>query len=114
MHVIADTTVIKTLPAPWPADQRVRVNGSRPVIDELPPAAVGPVSVQRRVPDDGVVMVTRQRLRVGRGHAGKTVTIFVEDTHFRVVHDGQELAIHPRKQQREVTRWRAQAAHPHV
>ena len=114
VHVIADAKVVKTLPTPWLAGQRVRVNGSRLVTAELPPAAVGPVSVQRRVPDDGVVMVTRQRLRVGRAHAGKTVTIFVEDTHFRVVYEGQELAIHPRKEQRQVARWRAHASQRHV
>jgi len=33
----------------------------------------------------------------GSGHASKTVAIFVEDAHFRVVHNGQEPAIHPRK-----------------
>jgi hypothetical protein len=38
-------------------------------------------------------MVTRQRLRVGRGHEGKTVTIFVEDTHFRVVREATGLGL---------------------
>jgi hypothetical protein len=38
-------------------------------------------------------MIARQRLRVGRIHAGKVV---VEDTHFRVVHGDEELAPHPR------------------
>jgi hypothetical protein len=35
-------------------------------------------------PTGGVVMVARQHLRVGRTHAGRIVTIYVEDTHFRV------------------------------
>lgn len=52
-------------------------------------------------------MVTRQRVRVGRTHAGKVVTILVEDTHFRVVHNGEELALHPRLENRPVTRYRA-------
>jgi hypothetical protein len=41
-------------------------------------------------------MVARQTLRVGRTYAGDIVTIHVEDTHFRVIRDGAELAIHPR------------------
>jgi hypothetical protein len=55
------------------------------------------------------VMVTRQRLRVGAAHAGKTVTIRVEDTHFRVLLDGEELGLHPRTDNRPVTRFRAYA-----
>ena len=40
----------------------------------------GPFSVHRKVPRDGVSMVTRQRLRVGATYAGKIVTVHVEDT----------------------------------
>lgn len=75
MHVIHDGVVVKTLPSPIPAAQCHRVPGARAASPELPHAAVGPISVQRRVPVGGVVMVTRQRLRIGNSHAGKTVTI---------------------------------------
>jgi hypothetical protein len=61
-----------------------------------PPPPAGQVRVRRRVPKDGVTMVANQRLRVGRQHAGKIVTIVVEDTRFRITHDGQELGTHPR------------------
>ena len=40
-------------------------------------------------------MVTRQRLRVGTAHAGKIVTVHVEDTHFRVTRDGTEVSLPP-------------------
>ena len=49
-------------------------------------------------------MVTRQRLRVGATYAGKIVTVHVEDTHFRVTCDGAEISLHPRAEQRPVTR----------
>ena len=78
----------------------------------LPAAAPGPVSVQRKVPRDGVIMVTRQRLRVGATYAGKIVTVHVEDTHFRVTCDGTEVSLHPRNEQRPVTRWRAKIHAP--
>ena len=57
-------------------------------------------------------MVTRQRLRVGATHAGKIVTVYVEDTHFRVTCDGTEIALHPRNEQRPVTSWRAKIHTP--
>jgi transposase InsO family protein len=39
--------------------------------------------------------------------AGKLVTVHVEDTHFRITSDGADIALHPRNEQRPVTRWRA-------
>jgi hypothetical protein len=60
----------------------------------LPAPASGPISVQRKVPNDGKIMVARQTLRIGRTYAGDIVTIHVEDTHFRVTRDGAELGIY--------------------
>jgi hypothetical protein len=57
-------------------------------------------------------MVTRQRLRVGTSHAGKIVTVYVEDTHFRVTVDGTEVSLHPRNEQRPVNRWKAKIHAP--
>ena len=57
-------------------------------------------------------MVTRQRLRVGTAHAGKIVTVHVEDTHFRVTCDGTEVSLHPRNEQRPVNRWKAKIHTP--
>jgi hypothetical protein len=57
-------------------------------------------------------MVTRQRLRVGTVYAGKIVTVYVEDTHFRVTCDGTEVSLHPRNEQRPVNRWRAKIHAP--
>src|SRR6478752_2288436 len=39
--------------------------------DVLAKTLPGPISVQRKVPRDGVVMLARQRLRVGRTYTGK-------------------------------------------
>lgn len=106
IHVIRDGRIVKTLPCTIPAQRRHSIRGAMAATAELPPAALGPVSVRRRVPDCGRVMVTRQKLTIGTTHAGKIVTIFVEDTHFRVTYDGEELSLHPRREQRPVTRWR--------
>ena len=80
VHVICDGVLAKTLPSPVPAADRGTLRGARIAAAALPPPAPGPVSVQRKVPRDGVIMVTRQRLRVGATYAGKIVTVHVEDT----------------------------------
>jgi len=84
--------------------------GARLATTPLPPPPAGTVRVERRVPRDGVVMVTRQRVRVGRVHAGKLVTILVEDTHLRVLHNGEELALHARTENRPIARFKAYTA----
>jgi hypothetical protein len=112
LHVIASGVLAKTLPSPVPADSRAGLRGARIAGTQLPSPAPGAVSVQRKVPRDGVIMVTRQRLRVGATYAGKIVTVHVEDTHFRVTCDGTEVSLHPRTEQRPVNRWRAKIHAP--
>ena len=112
IHVIAGGVLAKTLPSPVPAGDRARLRGARIAGTPLPAPAPGPVSVQRKVPRDGVIMVTRQRLRVGATYAGKIVTVHVEDTHFRVTCDGTEVSLHPRNEQRPVNRWKAKIHAP--
>jgi transposase InsO family protein len=113
VHVISGGVLAKTLPSPVPAADRAKLRGARIAAATLPPPpAPGPVSVQRKVPRDGVIMVTRQRMRVGATYAGKIVTVHVEDTHFRVTCDGAEVSLHPRTEQRPVTRWKAKIHAP--
>ena len=112
VHVISDGVLAKTLPSPIPAAGRGALRGARIAAAPLPPPAPGPVSVQRKVPRDGVIMITRQRLRVGATYAGKIVTVHVEDTHFRVTCDGAEISLHPRTDPRLVTRWKAKIHAP--
>ncbi|GFJ85847.1 hypothetical protein [Phytohabitans houttuyneae] len=76
------------------------LRGARIATTELAAPPAGPVQVERRVLTDGIVMVTRQRIRVGRTQAGKLLTILVEDTHLRVLHNGEDLALHPRLEYR--------------
>jgi transposase InsO family protein len=111
-HVIRDGVLAKTLPSPVPAGDRARLRGAEIAGAPLPAPAPGPVSVHRKVPKDGVIMVTRQRLRVGTAYAGKIVTVYVEDTHFRVTSDGTEISLHPRNEQRPVSRWKAKIHAP--
>ena len=114
VHVVHNDVLAKTLPSPLPAEQRTTIRGARIATAELPAPAPGPISVQRKVPRDGVIMVARQRLRVGRAYAGKIVTVHVEDNHFRVTSDGAELSLHPRDSQHPVRRWKAKIHAPRL
>ena len=112
MHVVYNDVLAKSLPSPIPADQYTKIRGARIAANQLPPQPAGPMSVQRKVPRDGVVMVARQRLRIGRTYTGKIVTIHVEDTHFRVTCDGAQLSIHPRTTELPIRRWKAKIHAP--
>ncbi|MGW7276240.1 IS481 family transposase [Streptomyces sp. NPDC054864] len=112
MHVVHDGMLAKTLPSPIDADQRAGLRGARVASGELPAPVAGAVHVERKVPADGVIMVARQRLRVGRTYAGEIVTVHVEDTYFRITMNGADLALHPRKNQHPVTRFRAKIHAP--
>ncbi|WP_328508316.1 IS481 family transposase [Streptomyces mirabilis] len=111
LHAVHDGLLAKTLPSPFTAGERPRLVGARVAATQLPPAPAA-VSVERKVPTDGVVMVARQRLRVGRTYAGRIVTVYVEDTHFRVTYEGAEISLHARKDQHPVTRWKAKIHAP--
>jgi hypothetical protein len=52
-------------------------------------------------------MVAGTKFQMRHVHRGKVVTVALEDTQFRILHQGQELATHPRTTIKEVTRTRA-------
>ena len=60
------------------ATQLVRIRGSRPA-GPAPQPAAELLRVERRVSCRGAIMVAKQRIHVGIQHAGKTVTVEVDD-----------------------------------
>ncbi|OLT30486.1 IS481 family transposase [Actinomadura sp. CNU-125] len=106
MHVIASGLLVKTLPVPLVPDQAAKLNGARTTRQPLPPPPAPPLQAIRKVPADGITMVAGQRLRVGRAHAGKTVTVVIDDTVFRVLHNDIELSVHPRKSTGPIKKYR--------
>ncbi|MFI0805661.1 Transposase InsO and inactivated derivatives [Amycolatopsis lurida] len=109
MHVVAAGKLAKTLPSPIPPEARSKVSGARAATSPLPPPPAPPLRALRKVPADGITMVAGQRLRVGRPHAGKTVTVVIEDTVFRVLHNDIELSTHARKTTKPIGRLRSHA-----
>jgi hypothetical protein len=106
MHAIADGALIGTWPCPVPADKLTSLAGVRSASTALPPPPLAPgsIRVQRRVHESGRFMVAGQFIKVGPRHAGKLVTVVIEDTHFRVLHGEEELAVRPRKDTTPITR----------
>ena len=67
--------------------------------------------MQRRIGSNGRVAVGAQRFYIGRMHAGKIVTVVIEDTHFRVLHDDEELRVIPRTTDQPITKVKVYARH---
>ncbi len=53
---------------------------------------------------NGRIIVNKQRIKLGQRHAGKLVTVVIENTHYRVLHDGEEVAVRTRKDTTPITR----------
>ncbi|MFB8267353.1 hypothetical protein ACFC96_12125 [Streptomyces sp. NPDC055955] len=67
------------------------------------PASAQTLRARRKVNADGRITVEGKRLRIGRTHAGRIVTILFEDTCYRVLDGDTELSTHPRTDDRRVT-----------
>ncbi|WP_204054148.1 IS481 family transposase, partial [Microbispora rosea] len=106
MHAIADDALVGTWPCPVSAERLAGLVGARSASAPLPPPPLpaGSIRAQRRVHASGRIMVARQALKLGPRHAGKLVTVVIEDTHFRILHGEEEIAIKPRKDLTPVTR----------
>ncbi len=111
MHVITQDGVLwRTLPCPIPPGQRHRLQGVR----LAGPASLSEAAptVQRRVSSRGGIQVAHQKIQVGMTHAGKIVTVVTENNIFRLVIDGEIVAVVPRTTSHEIGRFKAYATHP--
>ncbi|WP_408055396.1 IS481 family transposase [Streptomyces paludis] len=97
MYVIHAGLLVKTLPAAIPYQRRAKLTGARVATTPLPPPPSQPRRAIRRVGADGTFEVARQKLRPGIAHAGKSVTVVIEETCFRVLDGEVEISTHPRK-----------------
>lgn len=111
MHVITQDGVLwRALPCPIPPGQRHRLHGVRLAgPGPLPEAAP---TAQRRVSSRGGIQVAHQKIQVGMTDAGKIVTVVAENNTFRLVIDGETVAVVPRTTSHEIGRYMAYATHP--
>jgi DDE superfamily endonuclease len=97
-------------PTPIPPGERHRLQGAR--LAGAAPLPEATVTIQRRVSSRGGIQVARQRIHVGMTHAGKIVTVIPETNTFRLVLDGDTVAVVPRTTSHEIGRYKAHATHP--
>ncbi|WP_435874791.1 IS481 family transposase [Nonomuraea dietziae] len=91
LHLTDGHTLLRTLPNPLTTTEMARLHDARPA-GPGPQPALEPVRVQRRVSSRGQLAIAGQRIRVGIGHAGATVTVEDTDGTFRITHAGQVIA----------------------
>ncbi|MER5200756.1 helix-turn-helix domain-containing protein [Streptomyces sp. NPDC002884] len=104
MHAIADNALMGTWPCPVPADSLGQIDGARTATSPPPPLPAGAIRAQRKVHASGRFMIHGQFIKLGPRHAGKIVTVVIEDTHYRILHGEDELAVRPRKNLEPITR----------
>jgi hypothetical protein len=110
-HVLLDGVLVKTIPSPVPASRLAHLQGARAASGPLQ-APQGPTLVQRRVSGQGGIQVAGQKLRVGKTHAGTTVTVRVHDRHFEILDGQAPIKTIPRRSLKEVTRFKAYDSKP--
>jgi hypothetical protein len=106
MHAIADGALAGTWPCPITAERAARMAGARAAATPLPPAPLpaGSIAARRRVHASGRIMINNQPIKLGPRHAGKLVTVIIEDTCYRILHGEEELAVKPRRDTSPITR----------
>lgn len=99
MHAIADGALAGTWPCPITAERAARLNAAWAAATAVPPPSLpaGSIAARRQVHASGRIMVNKQPIKLGPRHAGKLVTVIIEDTCYRIPHGGEELAIKPRR-----------------
>jgi hypothetical protein len=114
LYAIADGALVATWPCPIPTDQVGQLTGARQAATPLPPPPLpaGSIRVHRRVHASGRIMVARQPIKLGPRHAGKLVTVIIEDTCLRILHGEEELAVKPRRDTTPITRLHVMASTP--
>jgi transposase InsO family protein len=113
MHAIVENALVGTWPCPISADRLAQLPGARSASSPLPPPPLpaGSIRAQRRVHASGRIMVNKQPIKLGPRHAGKLVTVVIEDTHFRILHGEEELAVKPRRDTSPITRLHVMGKH---
>jgi hypothetical protein len=71
--------LLRTRPNPLTAEQTRRIRGARKA-GPPPRPSTEPIRVQRRASTTGVIMVTGQKVALGRTHQHQTVTVIVSET----------------------------------
>jgi transposase InsO family protein len=84
--------LLRVRPNPLTPEQTLRLQGARPA-GPPPRPRTEPVTVQRRVTATGVITVCRQRIPLGRIHAGRMVSVHVSEHTLAIELDGETRTV---------------------
>jgi transposase InsO family protein len=84
--------LLRVRPNPLTREQTLRLQGARPA-GPPPRPRTEPVTVQRRVTATGVITVCRQRVALGRVHAGRIVSVHVSEHTLAIELDDETRAV---------------------
>ncbi len=116
LHAIAEGALIGTWPCPISTDNLGQLRGARAPSTPLPPPPLpaGSLRAQRKVHASGRIMVAGQNIKLGLAHRGKIVTVVIEDTHLRILHGDEQIAVRPRRTTAPITRLHTTGAGVHT
>jgi transposase InsO family protein len=84
--------LLRVRPNPLTREQTLRLQGARPA-GPPPRPRTEPVTVQRRASATGVITVCRQRVSLGRVHAGRIITVHVAEHTLAIELDGETRTV---------------------
>jgi transposase InsO family protein len=112
LHVLdTDRALLRSLPNPLDPPEQARIRDARPAGPPPVPAAEA-LRVDRRVSSRGSIAIAQQKIHLGIGHAGRTVTVEDADTTFRIYHGDQLLADVPRTTTQPIARFKVRKPEP--
>jgi transposase-like protein len=101
----------RSLPNPRTPADLARIRDAR-VGGPPPQPAAEPIQVQRRVSSRGGLVIAGQRIHIGIGHAGRTMTIESADNTFRIYHDTELVTEVARTTSKNIARFKVRKPEP--
>lgn len=111
LHLTDGRTLLRSLPNPLTGGEMACLRDARPA-GPAPQPVTDPIRVQRRVSSRGWIAIAGQRIGVGIGHAGATMTVEEADGSFRITCAGQVIAEVARTTTKPIARFKARKPQP--
>jgi hypothetical protein len=111
LQLVDQGVLLRSLPNPLTPAEQTRLRDARPA-GPPPQPATEPVRVQRRVSCRGALVVARQHIHIGIGHAGQTLDVEEADTTWRIYDDNHLVCEVPRTTTKPIARFKVRKPEP--
>jgi hypothetical protein len=110
-HILSGGILTRTIACPVPGQARARLRGGRAGTAQ-PPRLPDPLTVTRRVPVRGAIMIGGQKIQVGLVHARKTAQVTVGSDTYQIAVEAGITITAPRTTSRDIKRHKASNYQP--